>query len=256
MTRTIGVMSGKGGVGKTTIVSNLSTILAKKEKKVTVLDCNFTTSHLLMHFGKVYHPKTLNDVLRGQSSMEEATYFNFTGVNIVPASLDLSDMMGVDVKMLDSKIRNIFQDQDFVFLDNAAGFGRESISGMMASREAILVATPYLPDITDIIRGKTILEDLDIEILGVVLNKITGKDFELKDEEILELTELPILAKIPFDYKVMESLGLKTPLTFYDKKSQVSKGFHRLASTLAGEDYIPTGGGILDTLSALFRRWS
>ncbi|MBD3155418.1 MAG: P-loop NTPase [Candidatus Aenigmarchaeota archaeon] len=256
MTRTIGLMSGKGGVGKTTITSNLSTILAKKEKKVTVLDCNFTTSHLLMHFGKVYHPKTLNDVLKGESSMDEATYLNYTGVRVVPASLDLSDMMGVDVKMLGSKIENIFQDQDFVFLDNAAGFGRESISGMMASNEAILVATPYLPDITDIIRGKTILEDLGVDILGVVLNKVTGKKFELPDEEILELIELPILAKIPFDYKVMESLGLKTPLTFYDKKSRVSKELHRLASTLAGDNYIPAGGGILNTLSALVKRWS
>ncbi|MHA1747571.1 MAG: P-loop NTPase, partial [Promethearchaeota archaeon] len=73
MSRIIGVMSGKGGVGKTTVVSNLATVLSGHQKNVTAVDCNITTSHLLMHFGKVYHPKTLNDVLKGKSSIADAT---------------------------------------------------------------------------------------------------------------------------------------------------------------------------------------
>jgi len=250
------VMSGKGGVGKTTVVSNLSTLFTNYQKKVTVVDCNITSPHLLMHFGKIYYPNTLNDVLKGKSSFTDATFTNSTNVNVIPASLNLSDLVGVDITILGSKIKNFFQDQDYVFLDNAAGFGKESISGMMACNEALLVATPYLPDITDIIKGKTILEDLNIKITGLVLNKVMGKKFELKEEEILELTELPILAKIPFDIKILKSLSLKTPLTFYDKKSGVSKEFHKLASFLDGENYLPERTNILDRLSGLFKKWS
>jgi len=249
-------MSGKGGVGKTTVVSNLATVLANHQKNVTAVDCNITTSHLLMHFGKVYYPKTLNDVLKDQSSVADATYINYTGVNVIPASLNLSDLMGVDITLLGSKVKTLFQDQDFVLLDNAPGFGREAISGMMACNEAILVATPYLPDITDIIRGKSVLEELNVKISGLVLNKVTGKKFELKDKEILELTELPIIAKIPFDFKVLESLGLKIPLTFYDKRSKVSREFIKLASSLTGENYLPDRMDIFGTLGKLFKKWS
>jgi len=61
MSRLIGVISAKGGVGKTTVVSNLSVALAKVfHKRVTVVDCNITTSHLSLHFGAYSHPITLN----------------------------------------------------------------------------------------------------------------------------------------------------------------------------------------------------
>ncbi|MEM5792939.1 MAG: P-loop NTPase [Candidatus Aenigmatarchaeota archaeon] len=254
MTRIIGVVSGKGGVGKTTVVTNLGTVLAKRGNKVTVVDCNVTTSHLLMHFGRVSYPKTLNDVLRGTSSIKEATYLSYTGVNVVPASLNLSDLIGVDITLLGEKIKNLFEDQDFVILDGAPGFGKEAVSGMMACSEAIMVSTPYLPDITDIVRGKALLQDLGIKVSGLVLNKVTGKSFELKEEEICELTELPVIAKIPFDFKVLESLGLKIPLTFYDRKSKVAREFHKLASFITQEKY--EDRNILSRLGKLFSKWS
>jgi MinD-like ATPase involved in chromosome partitioning or flagellar assembly len=249
-------MSGKGGVGKTTLVTNVSTILAKRKKSVVVLDGNITTSHLLMHFGKVYHPKTLNDVLKDEASIVDATYLNYTGVKIVPASLNLSDLVGVDISMLGSKVKKLFKGQDYVFVDTAPGFGKEAISGIMACNEAVLVATPYLPDISDIIRGKTILEDINIKISGLVLNKVTGKDFELSEKDIVELTELPILAKIPFDFRVLQSLGMKIPLTFYDKKSEVSREFFRVATAITGENYLPERTSVLDRLTRLFKKWS
>ena len=249
------MVSGKGGVGKTTVVTNLGTALARKEKRVTVVDCNVTTSHLLMHFGKVSHPKTLNDVLKGEAGIREATYLSYTGVNVIPASLNLSDLIGVDITILGDKIRNLLGDQDFVILDGAPGFGKEAVSGMMACTEAIMVATPHLPDITDIVRGKSVLQDLGVKISGLVLNKVTGKDFELREGEILELTELPVIAKIPFDFRVLESLGMKIPLTFYDKKSKVAREFYKLASFLIGEEY-SEGVNILGRLGRLFSRWS
>jgi len=255
MTRFIGVVSGKGGVGKTTVVTNLSTALTTKfMREVSVIDCNVTTSHLSMHFGAYSHPLTLNNVLKDEASIEEAIFKHSTGVKIVPASLNLSDLVGVDISILYNKIKDLFDDDDFVFLDTAPGFGKEAVSAIKACKEALIVTTPNIPALTDVIRGKGVLEELGVEPLGIILNKVTGKKFELTSREIIQLTELPILTKIPFDLKLLESLASKAPLVVYDEKSPVSIEFFKLASLLTGEVYEPPKLSFFERLSRVFRR--
>jgi len=256
MPRIIGVMSGKGGVGKTTVVTNLSTVLSKLKKSVTVVDCNVTTAHLSMHFGVYFNPMTLNDVLKNEASIESVMLTHFSGVKIVPASMNLSDLVGVDISTLDSKLRNFFQDDDFVFLDIAPGFGKEAISAMKASEEALIVTTPTMPAVADVVRMKSVLEDLGIDMIGIVLNKVTGKKFELNDKEIVQLTRLPILVKIPFDHKIQESLAAKIPLVMYDKGCKASIEFQRLAFLLLGEVFKPTKIGFLERIRRIFHRLS
>jgi len=103
----------------------------------------------------------------------------------------------------------------------------------------LIVTTPNIPAVTDVIRGRKVLEELGVEPLGVVLNKVTGKKFELTNREVIQLTDLPVLAKIPFDLKIQESLAAKTPMVVYDEKSPVSIEFFKLASFLTGEIYEP-----------------
>jgi septum site-determining protein MinD len=238
MSRLIGIISGKGGVGKTTIVSNLSCILSTKFKKsVTVIDCNFTTSHLSMHFGIYFHPLNLNNVLKDEASIEEVIIQHSSGVKLIPASLNLSDLVGVDVSILYKKIKDLSEIDDFVFLDTAPGFGKEAISAINACREAILVATPDIPSITDIMRAKNVLEDMNVKTIGIVLNKVTGKNFELTGDEIAKLTDLPIIAKIPFDLKLVESVAAKIPHVLQYENSDVTREFIKLASIITGETY-------------------
>ena len=255
MTRIVGVLSGKGGVGKTTVVTNLSTALATKfNKKVTVIDCNVTTSHLGMHFGIYFHPLTLNQVLKNEVSIEKAIYNHFTGVQIIPASLNLADLVGVDISTLKDKLRDFFYTEDFVFLDVAPGFGKEALAAMSACKEALIVTTPDVPAITDVMRGVGVLEELGVKPLGLVLNKVTGKKFELSEKEITKLIDLPVLAKIPFDYKIPESLAAKLPLIVYDENCKASTSFLKLASVLADETYEPPRISFLQKLAKLFRK--
>jgi len=244
MSRIIGVVSGKGGVGKTTVVTNLSTALATRfNKEITVIDCNVTTSHLSMHFGAYFHPLTLNNVLKDEASVEEAIFRHSSGVKVIPASLNLSDLVGVDISILYYKISDLFENEDFVFLAKAC-------------KEALIVTTPNIPAITDVIRGKGVLKELGVEPLGIILNKVIGKKFELTTREVVQLTDLPILAKIPYDLKLLESLAAKAPIVVYDEKSTVSLEFFKLASMLTGEVYEPPKLGFFEKLSRVFRRSS
>jgi len=257
MTRFIGIVSGKGGVGKTTVVTNLGTVLAGKyQKNTTVIDCNVTASHLSMHFGAYLLPFTLNNVLKDEASIEQAMYKHNTGVKVVPASLNLSDLTGIDISILGNKLKNMFSDDDYVLLDTAPGFGKEAVSATKACNEALIVTTPDIPSITDVVRGKAVLEELNIKPLGIIVNKVTGRKFELTNREIMQLTDLPTLARIPYDEKFLESLAVKTPLIMYDEKCKASVEFFRLASILTGEVYKPTRFSFFTRLSRIFRRLS
>lgn len=258
MGRLIGVISAKGGVGKTTVASNLSVALAKLfHKRVTVIDCNITTSHLSLHFGTYSHPITLNNVLRDEASIEQAIFKHSTGVKIVPASLNLSDLTGVDISTLDRKFDNMFQGEDFVFLDTAPGFGKEAVSAIRACEEALIVTTPDIPAVTDVLKGKKVLEELEVKPIGIILNKVTGGNFELRDNEITQITDLPILAKIPYEKKILQSLAVKMPLVVYDYNSKTSLEFFRLAKILAGytdESFYTPKLGFFGRLKRIFRR--
>jgi septum site-determining protein MinD len=238
MSRIIGVISGKGGVGKTTITANISAALTLKfGKKVTAVDCNLTTSHLGMHFGIFFYPKTFNDFLKGTASINDVIFPHGTGVNILPASLNLADLVGIDMYEMREKLRNSLKDSDYVFLDAAPGFGKEAISAIRACQEALLITTPDLPAVTDVLKAKSVLEQMNVQPIGLIINKVTGKRFELSQEEIAQTTGLPIIGSIPFSFEFSESLTNKTPLVAYKQNSRASIEIFKVAAFIAGEAY-------------------
>jgi len=239
LARIIGVISGKGGVGKTTVAMNLGAVLAKHHKKsVTLVDCNVTTSHLSLYLGMYYCPVTLNKVLRGENTMEESCHSHFSGMKIIPASLSLNDLEGIDITELKDNLKSLFDKNDVIILDGSPGLGREAMATIKASDELLYVTNPYIPFIMDIIRCQEAVNDIgNIKQLGIVLNMVHGKRHEMTRGEIEELTKLKVLSTVPFDTNVHKSLALKMPVTLYKPGSAASKEFFRLASQLIGESY-------------------
>ncbi len=232
----LGVFSGKGGVGKTTIAVNLAAALSKIGKKVSIVDCNVTASHLSLHFNIHLTPLTLNHVLRGEADLEDVIY-NYENIDVIPASLDPYDADNLNLERLKSFLKRHLTTNDIIILDTAPGFGREALSAAKIADEAIIVSTPDLPSVTDVIRGGRILQDMGLDIKGIVLNKVMGKNFEFTKGEVEALTGLPVIGIIPFSHKIMESHSLRTPHVFYDEKSIPSLRFYSIASHIMEEDF-------------------
>ena len=253
--RRIGIISGKGGVGKTTLVANLGVAFTNFRRKVTLVDCNITTSHLGFCFGFHYYSKTLNHVLKNEASLLEATYYHRSGVKIIPASLSLEDLIDLDINKLNSALENL-ENTDILLLDSAPGFGREAMSVLKASEEVIFVTIPYLNAIADVVRGYKIIKQLGIKPLGIVLNMVKKDLNQLTETEVEELTELPVIASVPFDKNVEKSLVEGIPVVLYKEYSPASIAIMKLAANLLFEPYTPPKARIFsriyDYLKSLF----
>ena len=236
MTRTIGVISGKGGVGKTTIVTNVGAALAQRfEKDVTLVDCNLTASHLSLSLGMHYHPITINHVLRNEKNIADAVYKHPSGMKIIPASLQLNDLIGTDITRIERHIKKLKGKTDIIFLDAAAGLGKETVSAIKASEEIIFVTKPDILSVSDIIRSKELVDKIKKEPIGIVLNMVTGSGHELTKKEIEIMTELPVIAVIPHDKSVSESLAKRMPVVIHKPGSSSSKELRKLAGFIIGE---------------------
>jgi septum site-determining protein MinD len=199
MTRLIVLTSGKGGVGKTTLASNLAAALTYFGENVIVVDANLTTPNLGLHLGMHLTPNTLHDVLKGECRLKDVIYPHPYGFKVIPASLGLNDLKRVDVGRLPEISLNLIGKADYVIMDCAAGLGREAISALSASDEAIIVTNPDLPSVTDALKVKKIAKETNVKIIGAVINRVRGSVFELTKEEIEELLDVPIIAEVPED---------------------------------------------------------
>ena len=244
--RVLGIVSGKGGVGKTTIATNLALALSEIGREVVIVDCNITTSHVGFSFGFYYYPITLNDVLKGLFDLRRAVYKKW-GISIIPASLKLKDLLGVDVERIREVIREL--DADYVILDSAPGLGKEAVSAMRASDELIYVAMPFINSVADVIRCKRLADSLDKKSLGVVLNMVKGERYELTEKEVEEITGMKVLASVPYDKNVEKSLAYGIPLLKFREDCKASAEILKLAGVIEGVPVYPKKLGLFERLS-------
>jgi cell division ATPase MinD len=252
MARVIGVVSGKGGVGKTTLVSNLGSVLALHYKKdVVIVDCNITTSHLGLYFGMYYYPVSINHVIKGEAKVTDAMYdYHINGLRIIPASLSYKDISGTDMAKIKNVVKELFDKTDIIILDAAPGLGREAMGTLQAADEILFVATPFAPAVMDLIKCHQIAKNMESKPLGIVLNMVGGERYELTTEEVEKLVELPVISRVPADEEVLKSLAMKMPVVIYNSRAKSTKEFISLAGRLVGEKYRPPG-----ILRSLFGRF-
>lgn len=254
LTRIIGIVSGKGGVGKTTLAINLGAALASDYKKdVVLVDCNITTSHLGMYLGMYYYPISLNQVLSGDVVIDKAIYdYSIPGLRIIPASLSLDDLKGVEVTELKKSIKSLFGKADIILLDAAPGFGREAMATIKACDEILFVMTPFVPPMMDIIKSYQLATQHGVKPLGVVMNMMGEGRHELTTYEVEQLIELPVISHIPRDKDILRSLSAKIPAVDMYPKARSSREISRLAAFLVGEEY--RAPGMFSRMFGRFRR--
>lgn len=236
--RIIAVASGKGGVGKTTLSANLAVTLRTLGKRVVIIDCNLTTSHLGLLFGINSYPVSFNDFLKGKLGLNDVLYTHYSGLHIIPASLNLEDMTGITAKpdYLKQTMRGVFATYDFVILDSAPGVGNEALLALLAADEVLFVSTPTIPALVDVVKTKDFLTRLHRRrsAIGIVVNRVKGKNHEMSADEIRHFTDLPVVGVVPEDENVIKSENRRELIATSSPGSPASRAIYRIATRMAG----------------------
>ncbi len=142
----ITITSGKGGVGKTSVVINLALSLARLGHRVGVLDADFGLGNVdvLLGLTPQHH---LGDYLAGKKTLEEITLRGPLGIRIIPAGSGVRSLtaLGRDQwTQLSAVIRAISRDLDYLLLDTAAGISDNVVEPLLMA-ERVLVVTSFEP---------------------------------------------------------------------------------------------------------------
>ena len=234
MTKIITVASGKGGVGKTTIATNLAASMYDLGSKVVLMDTNLTTPNLGFHLGIPLHPRTLHDVLRGEIPIQQSVFVHPTGLHVIPAGISLSDLKNTDPSKLAKAVLDLVGDYETVVMDGSAGLGRESMASLEAADEVLIVTNPNIPAVTDALKAVKIAEEFGTNVLGVVLNRVTGKSSELDIQDVESLVGYPVISVIKENPLFHESLAAKTPLVYYNPRDEDALKIKKLAADILG----------------------
>jgi len=245
MGKTIGIVSLKGGVGKTSVVASLGAALSEFGKKVLLIDGNLSSPTLGLHLNVVEPEKTLHHVLNRTATTKEAIC-DCGEFDILPASI--FNNMRVSPLQLKTRIRGLKQSYDIILIDSSPNLDEETLGVMLASDEIFVVTTPDRPTLSATIKAIKLAQMRGTPISGLILNKVNNKKFEIPLEDVEETLDIPVLAVIPYDVSVLEALANMQPSTFFKPKSKGSAEFKKLAGVMIGERYKQS------TLKDLFRK--
>ena len=230
----IGIVSLKGGVGKTSIVSALGGALASLGKKVLLIDGNLSSPNLGLHFNIVNPEITLHDVLERGARPSEAVY-PLPDFDLMPASL-FRKLNASPLKLKD-RISYLRRSYDVIVIDSSPALDEETLGVILASDGILVVTTPDHPTMANTLRAVKLAKQRGTPIIGLVLNKVYNKNFELSMAKMEDCLDIPVMAVIPHDLGFLESLSEFTSYPSFKPKSKASEEFRKLAALVMGEKY-------------------
>lgn len=202
MGRKIAVVSGKGGVGKTTIVAGLGMALAKSGANVCLVDLDIGLNNLDILFNienKIVYD--LGDCLSLRCRIKQALIQDpiLQNLYILPSQKSQIDKYDAfQMRTVVDKLAEIF---DFVILDAPAGINDNFYLATKSTDEAIVVVTPHVSSLRDADKVISVLKGLGRPNVAFVINRIRGDMVARKEMmshlQIENLLKIPLLGVLP-----------------------------------------------------------
>lgn len=240
------IMSGKGGVGKSSVSVNVAAALAAKGYKVGILDVDIHGPSVPTLLGI----SGLLDMDRGSLVVPKQYNENLHVVSMESLLKDPDQAVLWRGPMKTSAIRQFISDTqwgelDFLVIDSPPGTGDEPMTVLKTIPEAlaVVVTTPQEVSLSDVRKSINFLQYANANIVGVVENMsglICPHCHESIDlfkkgggKDLAEKYGLEFLGAIPLDPATVVAGDLGKPVVLLDEESQAKKAFIELADRIA-----------------------
>ncbi|MGI9328844.1 MAG: MinD/ParA family protein [Pseudomonadales bacterium] len=240
----IAVSGGKGGIGKTNVSVNLGVALARKGRRVTLLDADLGLANVDVLLGlKPVH--TLKEVVDGSARLSSVLLEGPGGMQIVPAASGLQEMASLGAAehaAIISAFSEIAHNMDVLIIDTAAGISADVTSFLCAAQEIVVVTCDEPTAITDAYALiKVLNQNHGIDRVRLVANMVRGDAEGLRLYEKLQAVcerflDIALLYAgcVPMDDAVRKSVQKQQSVVELYPTSPAARAFHRLAETVDG----------------------
>lgn len=251
--RSIGFISEKGGVGKTTTTLNVAAAFGKRGLRVLVVDADpqANASHVLLK-GEPARRPSLFDVLIGEADATAAVVpTHFKGVDVLPSDAGLADAMVLLAsevgreRRLRSAMEEAQEAYSFVLVDTAPTRSILTTNVLNYVQEIIVPFTPGLFGVLglgqlqrDVEQVRRFLENKSLRIGGVVLTAADRNNVHKDVEDQLRSVFGPVVFKtrIPRNIKIEEAHGRHEPVAVYAPRSVGATAYESLAKEIMDGD--------------------
>jgi flagellar biosynthesis protein FlhG len=244
--RSIAILSGKGGVGKSNVAVNAALALAETGLRVAVLDADLGLANIDILFGVI--PKfNLGHVLKGEKELADILFKVSENVFIIPGGMGLQELADIDEQRQQGIIERLefLEDGiDLLILDTSAGIHRNVLSFATSADMSVLLTTPEPTAIRD---AYSVLKSLcqatggRVDLRLVVNMAADEKEASLVADRIMSAAEqflgykVPYLGCVLWDQNLRDSVKNRKPLLLNGADSIAALGFRALAEKLSDQ---------------------
>lgn len=248
----IAISSGKGGVGKSTVATNLAVALAQSGVHVGLMDADIYGPNIPMMMGAPKPPEQQDGKIKPAESH---------GVKIISMGFFVPEETAVVWRgpMIHTAIQQFFRDViwgplDYLLVDLPPGTGdaQLTISQLVPLSGAITVTTPQEVALHDVRKGLMMFQKVNVPLLGIVENMsyfVCGHCGERTEifstgggERAAHKLGIPFLGRVPIDPAIRVGGDSGMPIVVADPASPQTAAFREIASKLAAQFAGGSGG--------------
>jgi pilus assembly protein CpaE len=230
----LAVMTAKGGVGATTIATNLAGVLARRGNRVCLVDLDFAMGDVLA-FLDLTGGSAISDVIANirrldRELLDSSLLRHASGVQVLAQTDKVHDASSIEPAGLVSLIELLRQHYQAILIDGLRTFDDQAVAVLDACDRVLLVVTQEVPAVRRAQRCVTFLRRLGIADSNVhlVVNRYS-RSSEVRKELISETVGLPVSATIGNDYPgLVRTINHGKLLVDSSPRSSIAKDYEAL----------------------------
>ncbi|MEO7995360.1 MAG: MinD/ParA family protein [bacterium] len=247
--RVLAIASGKGGVGKTNVVVNLSISLAKQGHRVLVLDADLGLANVDVLLG-IAPPHTLWHAIYGQLPLSEVIFRSRYDLQILAGASGvegLADLPDSQRELLLKRLSYLEEQYDFLIIDCGAGVDHNVLGFTCAADEVLLVCTPEPTAVMDVYGlVKLIHRRGGTPKLSLIMNQVErASEGQNAADSICDVADKFLNVTIgtqyfiPRDPGVVQAVKRQQPIVECLPTSPAARALTSLAQAIGGMEPVP-----------------